>query len=89
MKQKDIALVIIVAAVSVVIAIFASRFLIGAMGGQEQRAEVVDPISSAFVQPDTKYFNQQSINPTQTIRIGDGQNQAPLLVVSNKLEALV
>lgn len=77
MKQKDIALILVVAAVSVVIAIFASRFLISSFGGKEQQAEVVDAISSSFVQPDARYFSDKSVNPTQTIQIGNGANQNP------------
>lgn len=75
MKQKDIALIIIVTGVSLVFAIFASNFLLSSTGGYEQEAEVVDSISSQFQLPDSDYYNDQSINPTQIIRISDGDNK--------------
>ncbi|MDB5170243.1 MAG: hypothetical protein JWN82_639 [Candidatus Saccharibacteria bacterium] len=77
MKQKDIALIAVVAVVSIVIATLVSNFVFGSTGSREQEAETVDAISAAFVQPDSAYFNNQSVDPTQIIRIGDNSNQAP------------
>lgn len=74
MKQKDIALIIIVTFVSLILAIFASKFLLSSTGGSEQEAETVDSISATFNSPDSKYYNDQSVNPTQIIRISDSKN---------------
>lgn len=78
MKKKDIALIVVVAAVSLVLATLASSLLFG--GGDESRqltAEKVEPITSEFVQPEAAYFNIESINPTETIRIDAETNQSP------------
>lgn len=77
MKQKDIALIAVVAVVSVVVASLASNFLFSFTGGREKQAETVDAISATFTQPDSAYFNSNSIDPTQIIRIGDNSNQTP------------
>lgn len=76
MKQKDLALIGIVAIISIVVATLASNVLIGS-GGRQQEAEVVDSISSTFNNPDRRYFNDKSVDPTQIIRIGENANPTP------------
>ena len=76
MKQKDIALIVVVAIVSAVIALVLSNLLFGPSRSQ-QKAEVVDPITAAFQTPDKRYFNANSVDPTQTITIGTPSNQTP------------
>lgn len=76
MKQKDIALIMIV----VFVAAFASFFLSGMIfksNNLREKVETVEPISAEFKQPSEKYFNTSSINPTQLIRIGDNKNPQP------------
>lgn len=77
MKQKDIALIVVVVIVSGVFSVVLSSFLIGSPSKQKQMVEVVEPISSEFNSPNSKYFNERSINPTQTITIGDNTNPQP------------
>lgn len=77
MKQKDIALIAVVAVVSIIMATVISNFAFSTSGAREQQAEVVGGISSAFTNPDPAYFNEQSIDPTEIIRIGNNSNQAP------------
>lgn len=77
MKKKDIALVVAVGVVSLVFALLLSKFLIGNGSKSELSAEVVEPITATFTQPDTKYFNNSSIDPTELIRIGNNDNQTP------------
>jgi hypothetical protein len=77
MKQKDIALIIVIVAVSGVISFFVSRLLFTSGGKREQKVEVVQSITTDFSAPDSKYFNSASIDPTQTIQIGQDTNPAP------------
>lgn len=77
MKQKDIAIIIIVVFVSGVLSYFVSNALFAAPENLETEVEVVTPITADFPEPDAAYFNKDSINPTQIITIGDGQNQQP------------
>lgn len=77
MKQKDIAMIIIVAFVSAVIAFVVSNWLFGGQKAGEQTAEVIDVISDDFSQPPEKYFNANSVNPTKLIEIGGETNPNP------------
>lgn len=77
MKQKDIALIIIVVFISGVISFFISHLLFGGPKNRQQQVEVVDAISTQFNVPSDKYFNKNSIDPTQLIQIGQNTNPAP------------
>lgn len=77
MKQKDIVLIIVVVVVSGAITFFISNLLFKVPKAQETTVEVVQPISASFVQPDQRYFNANSVDPTKNITIGDNQNPAP------------
>lgn len=77
MKQKDIALIVIVAFLSGAIALVASQFLFATPENRQQMVAQVDPINSEFTQPDQKFFNNQSINPAKLIQVGGGNNTNP------------
>jgi hypothetical protein len=77
MKQKDIALIIVIAAVSAVFSFLVSGWLFGKPADRQQKGEIVDVITSDFPLPDTKYFNSNSVDPTQLIQIGDANNPNP------------
>ena len=77
MKQKDIALIIVIAFISAVASFLLSGALFGKPSARQQKAEVVDVITSDFSLPDSKYFNSSSIDPTQLIQIGNSTNPNP------------
>ena len=77
MKKNDIILIIVVAFFSGVFSIVLSNLLFTPKDKKELTAQKVDPITSAFQKPDAKYFNNQAINPTQLIQIGDSSNPKP------------
>ena len=77
MKQKDIALIIIIAAVSGFASFFISRMIFSTPQNRQQQVEVIDVISSQFNTPSSKYFNQDSINPAQMVEVGDNNNPNP------------
>jgi hypothetical protein len=76
MKKNDIAIIVAVAGFAGIFSLVISQLL---FGGQKSTltAEVVDPISAEFQKPDPNVFNDQAINPTQLIQIGDGSNKNP------------
>lgn len=76
MKQKDIALIIGIAGISAVVSFVVSNKLFVTPSNRQQKVEVVDPINSSFQTPNSKYFNTNSIDPTQNTTIG-GNNQNP------------
>jgi len=76
-KQKDIFLVVVVVIVSGGLSLLISNFLFKVPKVQETKVEVVEPITAQFTQPDKRYFNPESIDPTKNITIGENQNSAP------------
>lgn len=76
MKQKDIALILIVIFFGGMVSFTVSKFIFKS-SEKNLQSDVVTSITSEFVEPDKKYFNEQSIDPTQIIRIGDGTNTQP------------
>lgn len=77
MKQKDIALIIVIVAVGGALSFVISNKFISSPDHNEKAAKV-SPITAEFGEPNKAYFNQQSINPTQLIQIGNGENKTPL-----------
>lgn len=77
MKQKDVALIIVVVFVSGVLSFVVSDVFFGKPADRQQKAEVVDVITSDFSLPSGKYFNANSIDPTQLIEIGETNNPNP------------
>lgn len=77
MKQKDIAAIIVVVAISGVISFFVARTVFVSSKDRRVEAEVVSPISTEFNRPSEKYFNETAINPTPQIQIGNSANPTP------------
>lgn len=77
MKQKDIALIIILAVVSAIISYFVSGMFISKPTDLKAEVKVVEPISAEMPEVDTRYFNDKSINPTEVIKIGGQDNAQP------------
>ena len=77
MKQKDIALIIIVVFFSAVVSILVSKIFFTSSSQRSLTAEIVEPIDPSFNQPDSAFFNERAINPTQLIKIGDDTNSQP------------
>jgi hypothetical protein len=70
MKQKDVALIIVMAFISAILSLVVSRFVFSAPQNRQQKAEVVDVIEPQFSTPPPKYFNANSVDPAQPISIG-------------------
>ena len=78
MKQKDVALIIVIAFISAIASLLISGKIFVTPANRQQKVEVVDVIDSNFQTPSPKYFNPKSIDPTQLVQIGDNNNQNPL-----------
>lgn len=77
MKDKDIILIIVVVFFSAVTSYVLSNILITSPKNRKATVEVIEPISPEFAEPSNKYFNDQAINPTKLIQIGDTANTDP------------
>lgn len=74
MKQNDIILIIVMVFIGGVLSFFISNTLISSPKNRQEKVETVQSISADFKQPDSRYFNTNSVDPTQLIRIGDTNN---------------
>lgn len=77
MKQKDVALIIIIIAFSGIISLLISTKIFVTPSNRQQQVQTVDVIDSSFQKPSEKYFNKDSIDPVQLVQIGDNNNQNP------------
>jgi hypothetical protein len=77
MKQKDIALIAVIVFVSAIVAYFISNKIFVTPANRQQQVEVVQPITADFPSTDKRFFNDQSIDPTQLIQISQNNNSNP------------
>ncbi|HSX47433.1 MAG TPA: hypothetical protein VLF63_01525 [Patescibacteria group bacterium] len=77
MKQNDILLIGISIIVSAVISYYVTNSIFVTPKNRKQSVDIVQPISTTFPTPDTRYFNSNSYNPTQPITIGSNANTNP------------
>lgn len=77
MKQKDIALIIVIVFLSAIISWFVSKQIFAPPKNRQQEVEVVQAINSEFETPDDRYFNSKAFDPTQSINIGQNSNTNP------------
>jgi hypothetical protein len=77
MKQKDIALIVVIIFISAIISLFASKAVFGSPKTKQQSVEVVQPITADFPKPDPRYFNDKAFDPTRVITIGENTNPNP------------
>ena len=77
MKQSDVLMIIVVAIFAGVFSLVISSVVFNSDTAMSQKAQKVDSINASFQTPDERYFNEQSINPTQLIQIGDTNNAQP------------
>ena len=74
MKKSDIAMIILIASISVLIAYFVAKAVLGDVQNQSVKVKTAEPITSEVVEPDKTVFNTNAINPTVEVIIGnDGQ----------------
>ena len=71
MKKSDVAMIILIASMSILIAYFVAQAVIGGGTAQTAKVKTVDPISSEVVAPDPNIFNSNAINPTIEALIGN------------------
>lgn len=75
MKKTDIAMLVLIAGVSVIVSAIVLNSILGDPGEKTRDIQVTDTISNSFPEPSSSIFNSQAINPTVQIVIGaDGSS---------------
>ena len=77
MKQKDLLVIVAVAIFAAIVGLVASNFLFAGPSTKTQTVEKIDKISPDFSSPNSKYFNKDAINPSQTVKIAPSNNVDP------------
>lgn len=77
MKQKDYALIAVIVIISGVVSFLISGKIFVTPDNREQQVQVVDVIDSDFQKPSEKYFNKDSINPAQLVKVASNDNKNP------------
>ena len=68
MKKTDIAMIVLIASVSVLIAFFAAKAIFPD-ATWSSKVKTIDKIDSSIVAPDTDIFNKNAINPAVQVQI--------------------
>ena len=69
MKNTDIAMIILIAVTSVLIAFFVTRSLLGSSSTQTVKVKTIESISSTVQDPDPTIFNSNALNPAVEVQI--------------------
>jgi hypothetical protein len=77
MKKQDIAIIILIVAISALAAYLIGRAVVGDPQQQSVQVPTVEAISTNVEEPDSRVFNDDAINPTVEINIGDSSNEQP------------
>ena len=77
MKKNEIALLILIVAISIGIAYAIGQSIFGKATTKPVQVETVNAISADIEQPSESVFNQNAFNPTVPVKIGDPSNQQP------------
>ena len=76
MKKSDIAMIILIASVSVLISYFVAKAVIGDTGHESVQVKTAEPITADIQKPDPTVFNSNAINPTVEVMIGGDQSSS-------------
>ncbi|HET8689824.1 MAG TPA: hypothetical protein VFL81_00055 [Candidatus Saccharimonadales bacterium] len=77
MKKSDVAILILIIGVSLLVAFLVGKAVFGSATTQPVEVETADTISAEVTPPDPAVFNDQAINPSVRISIGNSSNQQP------------
>lgn len=69
MKKTDIAMLVLIASISVVIAFFVAKAIFGDVYTGTAKIKTIDKIESSIVEPSTEIFNKDAINPSVQVQI--------------------
>lgn len=69
MKKSDIAMIILIASVSVMVAYFAAKAVLGGVYTGSAKVKTIDKIETSVVQPSPEIFNKAAINPAVQVQI--------------------
>lgn len=69
MKKTDIAMIILIASVSILIAFFVAKAIFGDVSNDTVNVKTIDAIQTDIVDPSPDIFNSEAINPAIEVQI--------------------
>ena len=69
MKKTDIAMIVLIASVSVLIAFFVAKSIFGDVYSGTAKVKTIEAIDSSIVEPSPDIFNKGAINPAVQVQI--------------------
>lgn len=69
MKKTDIAMIILIALASVIVAFFITRAILGDSVTEAVKVKTIEKIDAQVVAPDPEIFNAEAINPAVEVQI--------------------
>lgn len=72
MKKTDIAMIILIASVSVLIAFFVTRSIFGESANKPVQVDTIETIEPTIGEVNTSVFNENAINPAVEVQIIPG-----------------
>lgn len=72
MKKTDLAMIVLIATVTILVAFFVTKGILGEQATEEVKVQTIDKIDTAVTEPDPKIFNEQAINPAVEVQITPG-----------------
>jgi hypothetical protein len=76
MKKSDVAMIILIASISILVAYFVAKAVVGDVQNESVKVKTADKITTKVEEPDKTVFNSDAINPTVEVIIGDKQSGA-------------
>lgn len=77
MKRTDIAMIVFIAAMSMLVSYFIANAVMGDTKSEAVVVKTVDAITDEVAEPDERIFNPDAVNPTVEVYIG-GAGAQPL-----------
>ena len=71
MKKTDIAMIILIASMSMLVSYFVVNAILGDSQSSSVNVKTIDPIGATVEDPDPRIFNDDAINPTVEVFIGE------------------
>jgi site-specific recombinase len=70
MKKTDLAMIILIAAVSIIVSFFATNAILGSSSTKEESVKTIEKINANDLEPNPAVFNSNAINPTIEVQVG-------------------
>lgn len=74
MKKTDFAMIVLIASISMLIAYFGAKAILGDPSTESVTVKTIESISPEVTEPDPRVFNENAINPTVEVIIGNTQS---------------